>query len=132
MLQRWHAHTGGHFALHVASQGPGGDCWGACPIIMDIALKPRNPGTGCWLMMSVLVHVYSFYRLSLVLLFDLQRCVISAVWIHSGEFKDKDKEEDYGFQDCWVGITLCTCPFRPVNTLGHVHFFNNMIDCGYG
>ena len=30
VLQRWHAQTGGHFALHGASQGPGGDCWGAC------------------------------------------------------------------------------------------------------
>ena len=86
--------------------------------------------------MSVPVRVYSFYRLSLVLLLDLQRCGISAVQIHSGEFKDKDKEEDSGFQDYWVGITLCTCPFRPVNTLvyslGHVHFVIIMIYCGLG
>ena len=85
-------------------------------------------------MMSVPVHVYSFYRLLLVLLLDLQRCGISAVQIHSGEFKVKDKEEDSGFQDYWVGITLCTCPFRPVNMLvyiiGHVHSVTMLIYCG--
>ena len=91
-------------------------------------------------MMSVLVHVYSFYRLLLVLLLDLQRCGIPAVQIHSGEFKDKDKEEDKKIlaskTTSWVGITLCTCPFRPVNTLvyslGHVHFVIIMIYCGLG
>ena len=47
---------------------------GAPVSLMDIALKTPKSETGCWLMMSVPVHVYSFDRLSLVLLFDLQMC----------------------------------------------------------
>ena len=61
---------------------------------MDIALKPRNPRqvVDWWCLCPFMsIHFIDFRKFCCL----TSRCVIfSTVWIHSGEFKDKDKEEE--------------------------------------